>query len=59
VEAIKELTIGLQRAEVDTRKGVETQVKKLIFGAMPPHVEHPTLAKRVGIDLILGMTCSI
>jgi hypothetical protein len=48
VEGIKEPTNGLQRLEVDTRgKGVETWVRKLIFGAMPPH----TLAKRVGIKL--------
>ncbi len=28
---------------------MEAQVRKLIYGAMPPLVEHPTLAKRTGI----------
>jgi hypothetical protein len=31
------------------RKGVEIQVRKLIFGAMPPQVEHPTLVERASI----------
>jgi hypothetical protein len=49
VEAIKKPTNGLQRSEVDIRGGVETWARKLIFGVMPPNVEHPTLAERVGI----------
>ncbi len=48
--ASKEQTKGFQRSKVSIRgEGVEIQVRKLIFGAMPPHVEHPTLTKRIGI----------
>jgi hypothetical protein len=28
---------------------VETRVRKLIYGAMPPQVKHPTLVERVSI----------
>ncbi len=28
---------------------METKVKKLIYGAMPPQVQHPTLAERASI----------
>jgi hypothetical protein len=44
VGASEEQTKGFQRLKVSIRReGVEIQVRKLFFGAMPPHVEHPTL----------------
>jgi hypothetical protein len=40
----------IRRLEVDTRrKGIETWVKKLIFGAMPTQVKHATLAEKISI----------
>ncbi len=48
--ASKEETKGFQRSKVSTRrKRMEIQVRKFIFGAMPPQVEYPTLVERVGI----------
>jgi len=46
----KEQTKGFHRLKVVIGgEGVETKVRKLIYGAMPPQVEHPTLAKRASI----------
>ncbi len=46
----EEQTKGFQRLQVGiAREGVKTQVRKLIFGAMPPQVEHPTLVERACI----------
>jgi hypothetical protein len=44
VWAFEEQTKGFQRSEVGIRgEGMETWVKRLICGTMPPQVKHPTL----------------
>ncbi len=44
VWAFEEQTKGFQRSEVGIRgEGMETWVKRLISGTMPPQVKHPTL----------------
>jgi hypothetical protein len=50
VGAFVKQTKGFQRSKVGTKgEGVEIGVRKLIFGAIPPQVEHPTLAERASI----------
>ncbi len=50
VGAFEEPTKGFQRLEVGTKgEGVETRVKKLIYGTMPPQIEHPTVVERASI----------